>query len=51
VSSGFREVSKRRSSSSSFVQVLQMVLGSEGASTEHNMMGLDDGYGNEYIPH
>jgi hypothetical protein len=50
VSSGFREVSRRRSSSLSSVQVLRMAPGSEGASTEHGMMGPDDGNGNEYIP-
>jgi hypothetical protein len=51
VSSGFQEVSRRRSSSSSYVQVLWMVLGLEGVSTEQSMMGPDDGDGNEYIPH
>jgi hypothetical protein len=50
VSSGFREVARRRSSSSSSVQVLRMAPGSEGAPTEHNMMGPDDGDGSEYIP-
>ena len=50
VSSGFREVARRRSSSSSFVQMLQMALGLEGAPTEHSVMGLDDGDGSEYIP-
>jgi hypothetical protein len=50
VSSGFREVARRRSSSSSSVQVLWMAPGSEGAPTEHSMMGPDDGDGNEYIP-
>ena len=54
VSSGFREVARRRSSSSSSssssVQVLQMAPGSEGASTEHSVMGPDDGDGSEHIP-
>ena len=50
VSSGFREVARRRSSSLNFVQVLWMALGSEGAPTEHNLMGPDDGDGSEYIP-
>jgi hypothetical protein len=50
VSLGFREVFRRRSSSSSFVQVLRMAPSSEGASTEHSVMGPDDGDGNEYIP-
>jgi hypothetical protein len=30
--------------------VLRMAPGSEGAPTEHNVMGPDDGDGNEYIP-
>jgi hypothetical protein len=30
--------------------VLWMAPGSEGASTEHSMMGPDDGDGNKYIP-
>ena len=51
VSSGFREVSRRISSSSSSVQVLQMAPGSEGDSTEHSVMGPDDGDGSKYIPH
>jgi hypothetical protein len=50
VSSGFREVARRRYSSSSSVQELQMATGSEGDPTEHSVMGLDDGDGNEYIP-
>jgi len=50
VSSGFWEVSRRRSSSSSSVQVLRMAPGSEGAPTEHSVMGPDDGDGSEYIP-
>jgi hypothetical protein len=51
VSSGFQDVSRRRSSSSSYVQVLRMAPGSEGAPIEHNVMGPDDGGGSEYIPH
>jgi hypothetical protein len=50
VSSGFQDVARRRSSSSSFVHVLRMAPGSEGALTEHNVMGSDDGRGSEYIP-
>ena len=50
MSSGFREVARRRSSSLSSVQVLRMAPGSEGASAENSMMGPDDGDGNEYIP-
>jgi hypothetical protein len=50
-SSRFRVAVKRRSSSSSFVQVLRMAPGSKGAPTEHNVMGSDDGHGSEYIPH
>jgi hypothetical protein len=41
---------RRRSSSLSSVQVLRMAPGSEGAHTEHSVMGLDDGDGSEYIP-
>jgi hypothetical protein len=51
VRSGFREVARRRSSSSSSMQVLRMALGSEGPPTEHNVMGPDDGDGSKYIPH
>jgi hypothetical protein len=50
-SSGFRVVVRRRSSSSSYVQVLRLVPGSEGAPTANNVMGPNDGDGNEYIPH
>ena len=50
VSSGFQEVSRRRSSSSCSVQVLWMALGSEGAPTEHSVMEPDDGDGSKYIP-
>jgi hypothetical protein len=49
-SSGFRVASRRRSSSSSFVQVLRITPGSEGAPTEHSVMGPNDGDGSEYIP-
>jgi hypothetical protein len=37
-SSGFQDVVRRRSSSSSFVQVLRMAPGSEGAPIEHSVM-------------
>jgi hypothetical protein len=50
VSSGFHVVSKRRSCSSSYVQVLRMAPSSEGAPTEHSVMELDDSGGNEYFP-
>jgi hypothetical protein len=50
VSSGFRDVARRRSSSSSSVQLLRMAPGSEGAPTEHSVMEPDDGDGSEYIP-
>ena len=50
-SSGFRVAVRRRSSSSSSVQVLKMAPGLEGVPTEHSVMGLVDGDGNEYIPH
>jgi hypothetical protein len=50
-SSGFRVVSRRKSSSSRYVQVLRITPGSEGAPTENNVMGPNDGYGNKYIPH
>jgi hypothetical protein len=49
-SSGFQVASKRRYSSSSFMQVLRITLGSEGDPTEHSVMGPDDGYGSKYIP-
>jgi hypothetical protein len=48
-SSGFRVVVRRRYSSSIYVQVFRMDLGSEGAPIEHSVMGPDDGDGNEYI--
>ena len=50
-SSGFRVVVRRMSSGSSFVQVLGLAPGSEGAPTANSVMGLDDGDGSEYIPH
>jgi hypothetical protein len=50
VRSGFQDVARRRSSSSSSVQVLRMAPGSEGDPTEHSVTGLEDGGGNEYIP-
>jgi hypothetical protein len=49
-SSGFIVAVRRRSSSSSSVQVLRISPGSEGAPTKHSVMGPDDGDGNEYIP-
>jgi hypothetical protein len=49
-SSGFSVAVRRRSSSSSSVQVLRMLPGSEGAPTEHIVMGPDDGDGIEYFP-
>jgi hypothetical protein len=48
--SGFWVGVKRRSSSSSSVQVLRITPGSKGAPTEHSVMGPDDGDGSEYIP-
>jgi hypothetical protein len=50
VSSGFRVVARRRFSSSSYVQVLRMAPGSEGAPTEHSVMEPDDSDGSEYFP-
>jgi hypothetical protein len=47
-SSGFIVVVRRMSSGSSFVQVLRMTPGSEGAPTANNVMGPDDGDGSEY---
>jgi hypothetical protein len=49
-SSGFIVAVRRRSSGSSSVHVLGMAPGSEGAPNANNVMGLDDGDGNEYIP-
>ena len=51
MSSWFQDVARRRSSSSSSVQVLRMAPGSKGAPTENSVMGPDDGGGSEYIPH
>ena len=51
MSSGFRVVARRRSSSLSFVQVLRMALGSEGAPTKHSVMGPNDEDDNKYMPH
>jgi hypothetical protein len=48
---GFRIAVRRRSSSSSSLQVLRMAPGLEGAPTEHNVMGPDDGDGSKYLPH
>ena len=50
VSLEFQDVARRRSSSSSSMQVLRMAPGLEGAPTEHSVMGPDDGDGSEYIP-
>jgi hypothetical protein len=41
-SSWFKVAIRRRSSSSSSVQVLMMAPGLEGAPTEHNVMGPND---------
>jgi hypothetical protein len=49
-SSRFKVVVGRRSSRSSYVQVLGMASGSEGAPTTNSVMGPNDGDGNEYIP-
>jgi hypothetical protein len=53
-SSGFRVVSRRRSSGSSSVQVLRLAPGSEGAPTANSVMDLrtgpGDGDGSEYLP-
>jgi hypothetical protein len=50
VSSGFQDVVRRRSSSSSSMQVLRMAPGSEGAPTEHSVMEPDDSGGSKYFP-
>jgi hypothetical protein len=50
VSSRFQDVSRRRSSSSTSVQVLRMAPGSEGDPTEHSVMEPDDSGDSEYIP-
>jgi hypothetical protein len=47
VSLGFQDVSRRRSSSSSYVQVLRMAPDSEGSPKEHSVMGPDDGGGSD----
>jgi hypothetical protein len=49
-SSGFIIAVRRMSSGSSYVQVLRMAPGSEGAPTANNVMGLDDDDGSEYFP-
>jgi hypothetical protein len=49
-SSRFKVIVKRISSSLSYVQVLGMAPGSEGAPTTNSVMGPDDGDGSEYIP-
>jgi hypothetical protein len=49
-SSGFRVAVRRISCGSSYVQVLRMAPGSEGAPTKNSLMGPDDGDGSEYIP-
>jgi hypothetical protein len=50
-SSRFRVVVRRRSSSSSYVQMLRIAPGFEGAPTEHSVMEPDDSDSNEYFPH
>ena len=47
---GFWITVRRRSSSSSSVQVSRMASDSEGAPTEHSVMGPDDGDGSECNP-
>jgi hypothetical protein len=49
-SSWFKVVVRRKYSSLSFVQVLWMAPGSEGAPNENSVMGPDDGDDNKYIP-
>jgi hypothetical protein len=49
-SSRFKVIVKRISSSLSYVQVLGMAPGSEGAPTTNSVMAPDDGDGSEYIP-
>jgi hypothetical protein len=49
-SSRFQVVFRRRSSSSSYVQVLRMAQSSEGAPTEHNVIEPVDSDGSEYFP-
>jgi hypothetical protein len=48
---GSRIAVRRIYSSLSYVQVLRIDPSLEGAPTKHNLMGPDDGYGSEYIPH
>jgi hypothetical protein len=50
VSSGFQDVARRISSSSSYVQVLRMAPGSKGAPTKYSVIEQDDSGGNEYFP-
>jgi hypothetical protein len=50
MSSRFRVAVERMSSSLSYVQVLRMAPGSEGAPTKHSVMEPDDGDDSEYIP-
>jgi len=54
ISSGFRVAAKRRSSGSSFVELLRMALSSEGAPIVNNVietrMGPGHGDGSEYLP-
>jgi hypothetical protein len=50
-SSGVRVAIKRRSFSSSFVQVLGLAPCSEGASTANSVIRPNDGDGNEHVPH
>ena len=49
VSSGFQEVAKRISFSSSFVLVLRMAPGSKGAPNDHSVMEPDDSDANKYF--
>jgi hypothetical protein len=50
VSSRFQDIARRRSSSSSSVQVLRMAPGSKGAPTDHSVMKPDDSGGSKYFP-
>jgi hypothetical protein len=50
-SSGVRVAIKRRTFSSSFVQVLGLVPCSEGVSTANSVIRPDDGDGSEHVPH
>jgi hypothetical protein len=49
-SSGFWVAVRRISSISSFLQVLRMATGSEGAPTKNSVMEPDDSYGSKYFP-